>query len=132
MRRWPLYPGLCLLLALMAGCGPSGPRTYEVSGTVTWNGKPLPQGDIVFLPVDGAVAPDAGKIVDGRFTFRARAGKKRVEIHASRAEGPVDPVMKTAPRKSYIPPRYNAHSILQAEVTPGGENRYAFELTDKP
>jgi hypothetical protein len=132
MGRRPRYPGLCLLLALLTGCGRGGTPTYEVSGTVTWNGKSLPEGDIVFYPVDGAVAPDAGKVVDGRFHFRARAGRKRVEIRASREEGPIDPVMKSVPRRSYIPRRYNDRSALTADVTPGGDNRYVFELTDKP
>jgi hypothetical protein len=71
-------------------------------------------------------------VTDGTSNTALSSELMRVEIHASREEGPVDPVMKTAPRKSYIPPRYNAHSILKADVTPGGENRYVFELTAKP
>jgi len=34
-------------LALAGGCGPKGPKLYPVSGTVTWNDAPLPDGDII-------------------------------------------------------------------------------------
>ena len=36
--------------------------------------------------------------------------------------------MGMAPRKPYIPPRYNAATELTAEVTPGGENEFPFVL----
>ena len=122
---------LCLLVLLVAGCGPSGPETYPVSGTVTWNGDPLPEGDIVFSPVDGSIAPDAGKIVDGKFEFQAQPGEKRVEIDATRESGEVDPVMHMAPREAYIPSKYNSESILKATVTAGGDNAFTFELTEE-
>jgi hypothetical protein len=121
----------CASLVMLAGCGPSGPKTFEVSGTVTWEGNPVPEGDIVFLPVDGKVSPDAGKIHDGRFQFRAKAGKKRVEIHASRDNGVVDPVMKTTGREPYIPQEYNAKSILEVEVEDKGLNHFTFHLPRK-
>lgn len=124
---------VCLgLLALpVAGCGPSGPETYSVSGTVTWNGDPLPDGHIVFYPVDGSIAPDAGKIAAGKFEFQAQPGEKRVEIDATRESGEVDPVMHTAPREAYIPSKYNSQSILKATVTAGGDNTFTFELTEE-
>lgn len=39
-----------LLLLPLAGCGDSGPPRYDVSGTVTYNGKPIPAGTILFTP----------------------------------------------------------------------------------
>jgi hypothetical protein len=41
---------LVLLRLLVAGCGRSGPPRYELSGTVTYAGKPLPAGVIFFDP----------------------------------------------------------------------------------
>ncbi|HUT57595.1 MAG TPA: hypothetical protein VNA25_07060 [Phycisphaerae bacterium] len=124
---------VCLgLLALpVTGCGPSGPETYPVSGTVTWNGDPLPEGDIVFSPVDGSLAPDAGKIVAGKFEFQAQPGEKRVEIDATRESGEVDPVMHMAPRQAYIPSKYNSETTLKATVTAGGDNTFIFDLTEE-
>ena len=122
---------LCLLVLPVAGCGPSGPETYPVSGTVTWNGDPLPEGNIVFEPVDGSIAPDAGKIAAGKFAFQAQPGEKRVQIDATREVGEVDPVMHTVPREAYIPSKYNSATILTATVTADGENDFTFELTEE-
>lgn len=46
---------LCVILGQQVGCGygPSGPVRYEVTGTVTYNGEPVPYGEITFAP-DGA------------------------------------------------------------------------------
>lgn len=41
---------LGLLLAIVAGCGRRGPERYRVSGTVTYAGKPVPLGRVVFEP----------------------------------------------------------------------------------
>ena len=119
---------ICLLAVLAAGCSPSGPKTYPVSGTVTFNGQAVQKGHIVFSPLDGSTAPDAGEILNGEFSLRAQAGKKRVEIDADREVGKMDPVMHTIPRESYIPEKYNTQSILEKEVVPDGDNKFAFEL----
>ena len=52
----------CLLLALFlgfSGCGggkPSGPKTYAAQGTVTLNGKPLPEVTVTAYPTQGPIA----------------------------------------------------------------------------
>jgi hypothetical protein len=38
------------LLAVIPGCGDGGPRRYEVSGQVTYDGKPVPTGYLYFEP----------------------------------------------------------------------------------
>jgi len=49
--------GLSVLLAGIvlpqAGCGPSNPATVPVHGRVTWQGKPISQGTVAFMPVEG-------------------------------------------------------------------------------
>ena len=50
-KCWLIRVGLCCLFAI--GCGSDGkPRRVPVTGTVTYNGKPLPGGDVVFVPAD--------------------------------------------------------------------------------
>jgi hypothetical protein len=111
-----------------AGCGPSGPRYFDVSGTVTYNGQPLPIGDIYFVPEEAEYGTDAGKVKDGQFHFRAKEGKKRVEIRAAR---PV-PGKKAADGlpyyEVYLPAKYNDQSMLTAEVGPDGPNSFEFKL----
>jgi hypothetical protein len=71
MRR---YHGQRLFLALVlfaavAGCG--GPKTFDVTGTVTFNGQPVPAGEIAFDPdpLAGFSGPQGFAFIkDGRFT----------------------------------------------------------------
>jgi hypothetical protein len=55
-ERWRLCIPLCLpALVVLAGCGGKGdaPR-FDLSGTVTYDGKPVPAGYIVFEPETAA------------------------------------------------------------------------------
>jgi hypothetical protein len=128
MRHLSWFLGLTAALMVAVGCS-SGPRMYKVTGTVTLDGKPLPEGEILFVPDDPKYGPDPGKIKDGRFEFKAKAGKKRVEISASRIlPGGARGAGGEPVPEEYLPDRYNVHSILTAEVTPNGPNHFAFEL----
>jgi hypothetical protein len=133
LMNYRLFLLLTVLPVLIAatGCGPTGPKLYPVSGTVSWNGKPLPEGDIIFAPASPGELEDAGKIVAGKFAFQARPGAKKVKIMANRSEGPVDPQMGLAPRVQYIPPQYSSaeKTTLTAEVTENGKNEFEFTLT---
>jgi hypothetical protein len=68
--------GLILAVALV-GCGGSpGPQTYHVSGKVTFDGKPLPFGTIVFEPDKGNAGPQGfAEIRDGDFDTRRSNGQ---------------------------------------------------------
>lgn len=76
-----LLAGVCVV-----GCGQKGPRRYDLSGQVTYQGEPVPMGEISFDPVDpqgvgGGFAPiNDGKFdtsVDGRGHL---GGEHRVQI----------------------------------------------------
>jgi hypothetical protein len=131
VRRFFSLLVLVVLSCTIAGCGPTGPKLYPVKGTVTWNGEPLPEGDIIFTPATPGDVEDAGKVVGGKFAFEARPGAKKVKITANRSEGPVDPQMGLAPRVQYIPPKYSSaeKTTLTAEVTETGKNEFEFTLT---
>jgi len=63
-----------LMLVLLVGCGKS---SYKLSGTVTFDGKPVPEGEIVFMP-----DPEAGnrgpgvlaEIKNGRYELPLEKG----------------------------------------------------------
>ena len=118
------------IVAVICGCGGDG--KYPVSGTVTFNGKPIPDehiGYVVLTPVDPAIGPDSGKIEPGgKFSFRAAAGDKRVEIFIDRPKGRTNQVMGAPEREPYIPKRYNEETELTATVTRGGPNEFKFEM----
>src|SRR5260370_22275891 len=65
-----------LLGASISGCGWG---RGEVSGTVRYNGRPLPFGTIQFLGPDGV--PCSGKIQpDGTFSVEVPAGEAKVIV----------------------------------------------------
>lgn len=121
-----------LLIFLLAGCD-SGPKVYEVSGVVTWDGVPLPTGEISLVPEEPGLAPDGATIVDGEFSLKAKPGKKKVVIRASRpmTNPPHGADLTNPPREDYIPARYNDRSTLSAKVGPDGTNDLKFELLSK-
>ena len=124
-RQAPLV-SFAILFAF--GCGAGSPAMCRVSGSVTFDGTPVENGEIIFVPLDKGFAPDAGKIDNGTYDVLVKAGNKRVEIRASRPvvgkkPNPMGPVYQ-----DYIPDKYNARTTLQADVKPEGANRFDYEL----
>ena len=76
-RGWLLALASAALLGL-AGCGSGGgPARYDLSGKVTYAGKPLPAGYIVFSPdtSQGNKGPGAqADVKDGRYATRPGQG----------------------------------------------------------
>jgi hypothetical protein len=116
-------------LAALAGCGDGGPRRVTVRGTITFDGQPLPAGDVFFIDDGGGTRTDAGKIAAGNYSVTTTPGPKRVRVQASVQDGPIDPVMKMRTWRDYIPDRYNNKSTLKVDVTPSGPNTFDFTLT---
>lgn len=118
--------------AMAAGCGRSGPALVPVSGSVTFDGRAVESGEIVFRAADEAVASSAGTIRDGRYETRTPVGRKRVEIIATRRAAPKAEKPggsgESPPAEMYVPDRYNSKSELTAEVTVAGPNQFDFDL----
>lgn len=124
---------LPLILLVTIGCGgQSGAMPKAtVTGTVTYQGKPLSAGRVVFFHPSGqAVGGDLG--ANGAFKLVAFQGKNQVAVECF--EQP-NPDLKGGPRsmmarKSLIPGRYAEFSTsgLTFEVKPG-ENKSQFSLT---
>ena len=126
-------PVLLLLTAVGCGAAASGPPRAPVKGSVSFDGAPVEDGSIVFLPATGTKGPaSGGTIRNGTYEIPEAngpvPGKYRVEIRASRATG--TSVVKGAGGatagpsaggevtsvKMYIPKQYNAESKLVAEI----------------
>ena len=61
-------------LTMLAGCGGSLPvadieKVTPVSGTLTYQGKPLPDYRVTFLPIDGKRAATGVSDAQGKFTM---------------------------------------------------------------
>jgi hypothetical protein len=132
---FPLRGAALLVLALLvAGCGESGLpeiKTDPISGTVTLDGQPMKDGDIMFLN-----PPDVQVILpvkDGAFTGKAPPGNHRVEIRSYKevtVQNDMYPEGVTS-RENFVAPEFNDESTLKAEVASGGTNQFTFEVKSK-
>ena len=129
-QRW-LVGRISLLSSLafaIVGCSEGKPPNYPLSGTITFEGKPVPEGTIMFLASDKRSGNAKAEIVDGKYTLELPAGQKLVKIEASRFIGPEDKSMGVRPRDQYLPDRYNVESKLTVEVKPQNDNVYDLKL----
>lgn len=130
-------------LTALSGCGPKHSATASVGGRVTYQGKPVVTGQIMFLPEHGR--PAVGSIgPDGSYTLTtfepgdgALLGRCRVTIDARRVIGELAPEGTEDAGGIYVPPRVEQlvpekysrpeTSALTVEVKPG-ENVFDFDL----
>ena len=149
LRRLFVFGMVCLLSGGLAGCGS---RLTEVKGHVTYQGQPLADATVVFLPTQGQLATGVTD-ASGQFTLKtgarpgAEVGTYKVsvckysrQIQASEAKPEAIKKLKmyqggkvpTLP-KSDIPEKYGKpnQSGLQAAVTSNpAQNTFEFRLTD--
>jgi hypothetical protein len=131
--------GLLLLATLAASCGcgssNSGVEKVVITGTVTYDGTPIPNGEVRFYPIEGTKgAVSGGPIRDGAYTAQGKGGvpvgKHRVEIQGFRAAKGSESLPEGGSAEQYLPAQFNENSTLTAEVTPDTEN-LDFALTSK-
>lgn len=128
--------GFVVCLAILAsGCGgDDGPAMHPVAGTVTFDGQPVKDGDILFVSDNPAFGPDAAKIKDGKFSLMAKEGKAKVKILAVRdLPGPKKKGAmgeEVQPTEQFIPPCYNDKTTLTANVPLTDAKEIEFLLTN--
>jgi hypothetical protein len=117
VARWAV-----LLLALpgLVGCGNDW-NTATVSGNVSVDGKPVEDGAINFVPVDGEGWTAGGIIKHGRYSVRVPMMSLKVAITASKVVGkkpiydaPNSPEMPITVQT--VPARFNEQTELRLEV----------------
>jgi len=120
---------------MCAGCGggakPDGKSEY--SGTVTWNGAPLPKGSLTLYSEKGAT--DAADIEGGTFTIRTTPGAKSVSVTAEKELGtppPTERIPNPSPVKfQYLPRDVNADSKLKQTLSAEAKEPLKIELAGK-
>jgi len=62
---------LSVLALILSGCGGNRnrPRTAKVTGVVTYDGKPIPSGSLLFVPVGGGSPAQGNIATDGTYTL---------------------------------------------------------------
>lgn len=96
LPQYARVSSLAILLGLLhvAGCGPTRPTMYPVSGVVTLDGKPLAGASVALVPIAEGMLAVGTTQPDGSFqmqTFEnndgARPGKYRVTVSLNRVTG---------------------------------------------
>lgn len=128
-----------LLLIAVFGCQrQSTLQTAPVTGKVTYQGKPVVQGTVVFTPEGSGHAATGDIQPDGTFQLTtskkndgAVPGKYKVAVQVFPAEGGAVPGMEFAGGKPPIPLKFMdaGTSGLTAEIK-AGENTLDLALTD--
>ena len=126
-----------LVLIVLPGCGGDGaPPRYPVSGKVTYQGQPVPEGIVNFIKVGGG-AEAATLTADGTFDFKPIEGLPAGDyqvfiIPPETMNTPPTPDRPNTPVKEFpnIPKKYRlaASSELTATVAAKDENKLTFDM----
>lgn len=135
-----------------SGCGEGGPSVASVSGTVTYQGQPVADAMVSFIPEKGA--PGNGQTdASGKYTISTRGkngavlGLNKVTVTKMTTDGPAMPANPTpedmrkaaeasarmSQTESQLPSKYGTafSSGLTATVTSDeSANVFDFDLTD--
>ena len=126
-------------IALTFGCGSDSVERATVSGAVTWDGTPVPKGQIRFIPTSGPIW--TARIKDGRYstdgTKGVPVGDLQVRIEGYRIPSgykggtPTDDD-NPIPLEQYLPAKYNKQTELTLTIDPGSNSvEKNFDLTSR-
>ena len=129
--RVPVAGLLAAGLVALAGCG-GGDGKGEVTGTITFEGKPVEKGAITFRSADGKGGVEGGFIVNGKYTVKAPLGPNKVEINGTKVIGKkrlyADKPDTMDLTDELLPKKYNEKTELTFDVKPGAQEK-DFTLT---
>ncbi len=131
-------------LGLLIGCGgQSGPEKVTLTGKVTYQGKPLDEGDISFRPAAGTNAPPTSALIkNGTYSASGRSaiaiGTFNVEIRGyKKKEGATkDSAGFERPgvenREQILPEKFNTKSTIEEVTVVKGKSTQTkdFDLKD--
>ncbi|MCC9609263.1 carboxypeptidase regulatory-like domain-containing protein [Blastopirellula sp. JC732] len=127
---------LSVSLIALSGCGQGGPALGQVTGTITQDGRPLPDAFVSFYPAAGGRSSHGMTDQSGKYLLRFTGMKDgalvgahtvKIETGVQLSESETGPKPKKVPQ---LPARYNAESELTAEVE-RGNNTFDFDVQAK-
>ncbi len=133
--------GLFAVALLCCGCGKGGDPGVQatrakVSGKISYAGKPLQKGTIVF-DAGAGTQPAVLDILDGKYEGLVTIGKNRVMINSTKQTTPRELYGKDGPgyddpiEVNMLPARYGTESKVNREVAATGSNEFNFDLEAK-
>ena len=140
---WFFLPALALIVVTsVAGCGKRGRELAPVTGNVTYRGKPVPFGYVMFQPESGqgalgVIQSDGGfRMVTNGEGDGAAVGKNRVRIACYEIQDPAKKKLAGGGEvplgKSLIPARYSSldTSGIVVDVHSGANEPVVLNLVD--
>ena len=125
-----------IIISLIAGCG-EGTNLASVEGTVTMDGKPLPNATVVFVNSQSrpsAARTDANGFYRLSYTERelgAVPGKNIVRVSTVQGVGLNEDGSSIPGVKESVPMKYNVQTTLTYDVQPKVKNVANWDLDSK-
>ena len=126
LRMAVVAVGCAALAATMVGCDKgTGLTKVVVTGTITYNGEPIDNGEIRFLPIDATQGPiSGGPIVKGTYKAVSKGGvpvgTHRVEIRgympAAVVTGSSTAAVEGGPAVQFVDKTFNDQSELTCKI----------------
>ena len=139
--RGPIWITIALAIVIVNGCG-GGPKKIRVAGAVTFEGRPVEQGEIVFEPINGTSGPQTGgPIKDGQYDVRAESGPMAGGTYQVKIEGfkMTGRMIETGMGKpvpafdQFLPAHCNSSSVLRVTFPTGtSKHQEDFQLAAEP
>jgi hypothetical protein len=137
LTKWLVLSALITLSS--SGCGDATGGRCAISGTVRFQGKPLDQGNILFIPVASTLATQAGtSITKGTYAIPKMQGllpgRYKVSISSGDGETPAGPTDRPpGPSGNFssqerIPRNFNVESTQEVDVKQEGSNQFDFDI----
>jgi hypothetical protein len=149
LRLLPSSFFLLILAVLWTGCSDPYAGRMEVSGSVTLEGKPLPDGSILFFPLDQQETPGGAPIVNGEYDIPRQNGLKPGKYLVRITSGDGKTMARVGARRDKNPPKeqaaapggstnivsmdripeeWNIRSKQEREVKANSVNRFNFDI----
>ena len=127
-----LFAGLVVSWLATPGCSSSdAPPLAEAEGTVTMNGKPLPNIGVVFFPTGSGPMSSGNTDENGRFVLTTITPKDGAVVGQHRVAFGAAEESSGEYARRMLPAKYESPQTSQvtAEVVAGQVNQFTFELS---
>jgi hypothetical protein len=129
--RWIVGTAGLVAIVLVVGCSESGQERHRVSGTVKFDGKDIPYGEVLITPDDekkNSGAQGIAPIRDGRYDTSASGGKGYgggpAVIRVTGLTGEGGKLLCEYEYRAYLPREDATHEIeVPPQAAPGAKDQ---------
>ncbi len=118
----------------LSGCAPGGEPRVAVTGQVTYNGTPVTDASIFFIPDIDKEGHGANAVIwNGRYSIAAESGPSAGELNVLFVDARRDhPSYTSSAKTPPLPLRFSDFGNLKVVIPRRKSFSYDFELSDEP